>query len=355
MKKISLILLTLFIIANANAQNGKDGAKQLAEKGATKIRFDEFKEGIKLYKKALKKDKGNADYIYNISYGYYRLGKGKKAWKLIDPVLHENPDIKDYHAFLSVLYESVGKEYHIKSKEIITKGPSNAKEYAHEAMQLIASDPNKARLYLDHAIDLEPEKADYYYQAAKLYANTVERIWTLIYGEIFVNLERNTARTIEIKKLMFETWEKSLTINSPNDIKVDVSEEKATYGLEKFDSDKFVVNFAQSYETTLEIGLYRLGDGLSISNMYFYYRDFINYWFRGKELEFPCFIFDWEKTISESDHLEAYIFWLFKDSFPGEYNDWIKIFGKQMAAFENWLENNAMNMTEYNRVNGVKY
>lgn len=355
MKRLSIIFISLFLFAHVFAQDNKDGAKQLAEKGANKIRFEEYKDGIKLYKKALKIDKGNTDYIYNISYAYYKLGNAKKAWKLIDPVLHENQDMKDYHAFLSNLYESLGKEYHIKPHEIKVKGPSNAKEYANEAMKLISTDPAKARLYFDHAIDMDPEKAEYYYQAAKLYANTVERIWTLIYGEIFVNLEKNTARTVEIKKLMFDSWKKSLTINSATDIHVDVTQEEASYGMEKFDSDKFVVSFAQSYETTLEIGLYRLSDGLSLTNMYFYYRDFVNYWFRKKELEFPCFIFDWEKTISESNHLEAYIFWLFKDSFPAEYNDWIKIFNKQMASFESWLENNQMNISEYNRVNGVKY
>lgn len=355
MKRLSLLCLSLFVFGIAFSQEGKDGAKQMAEKGANKIRFEEYKDGIKLYKKALKIDKGNTDYIYNISYAYYMLGKGKKAWKLIDPVLKEHPDMKDYHAFLSMLYESLGKEYNIKPIEVIIKGPSNAKEYANEAMKLIATDPDKARLYFDHAIDMNPNEAEYYYQAAKLYANTVERMWTLIYGEIFVNLENNTVRTTEIKKLIFETWKKSLTINSPSDMKVEVSQEKASYGLDKFDETKFVVSFAQSYETTLEIGLYRLADGLALTNMYFYYRDFVNYWFRKKELEYPCFIFDWEKTIAESEHLEAYIFWLFKDSFPEEFNDWIKIFGKQMAAFETWLLSNKMDITDYNRVNGVKY
>ncbi|MBT4727385.1 MAG: tetratricopeptide repeat protein [Bacteroidetes bacterium] len=355
MKKIGFLSILLFLFSLTYAQDGKDGAKQLAEKGANKIRFEEYKDGIKLYKKALKIDKKNIDYKYNIAYGYYMLGKGKKAWKIIDPVLKENTNLKDYHAFLANLYESLGKEYNIKPKEVIVKGPSSAKEYAHEAMQMINSDPAKARLYFDHAINLQPDEAEYYYQAAKLYAGTVERMWTLIYGEIFVNLEKTTERTLEIKKLMMDTWRNSITINTADEVSVELTQEKATYGLDKFDEKKFVVNFAESYETTLEIGLYRLEDGLSLTNMYFYYQDFVNYWFRKKELEYPCFIFEWEKTISESDHLEAYIFWLFKDSFPAEYNDWIKIFSKQMASFESWFANNQMNITEYNRVNGVKY
>ena len=183
MKKIGFLSILLFLFSLTYAQDGKDGAKQLAEKGANKIRFEEYKDGIKLYKKALKIDKKNIDYKYNIAYGYYMLGKGKKAWKIIDPVLKENTNLKDYHAFLANLYESLGKEYNIKPKEVIVKGPSSAKEYAHEAMQMINSDPAKARLYFDHAINLQPDEAEYYYQAAKLYAGTVERMWTLIYGE----------------------------------------------------------------------------------------------------------------------------------------------------------------------------
>jgi tetratricopeptide (TPR) repeat protein len=352
MKRIGLSFLLLILASFVFAQ---DGAKQLAEKGANKIRFEEYKDGIKYYKKALKIDKNNADYKYNIAYAYYMLGKTKKAWKIADPIVKENPKIKDYHAFLPNLYELLGKEFKREPEIVKPKGPSNAKEYAHEALQLIETNPDKARLYFDHAIDMDPHQAEYYYQAAKLYASTPERIWTLLYAEIFINLERNTARTVEMKKLLFEIWKKSFSFETPGQPKVEVSEEKATYGLESFDETKFVVSFAQSYETTLEIGLYRLEDGISLTNMYFYYRDFIKYWFRKKELEFPCFLFDWERKIAESEHLESYVFWLFKDSLPDEYADWIKIFSKQMAAFESWYAQNEMDITEYNRVNGVKY
>src|SRR5699024_2271900 len=55
-------------------------------------------------------------------------------------------------------------------------------------------------------IKVEPDYAPNYYFAARTYYYSQDKFWTLIYGEIFINLERFTNRTSDMKKKLLSTY-----------------------------------------------------------------------------------------------------------------------------------------------------
>jgi len=56
----------------------------------------DVKEGIKYVKKALELDPNNEEYLDSLAWGYYKLGKCKKAWEIIKNIKLDNEEIKKH-------------------------------------------------------------------------------------------------------------------------------------------------------------------------------------------------------------------------------------------------------------------
>ena len=68
--------------------------------------------------------------------------------------------------------------------------------------------------YFEKGIEVNPMFASNYFRAAKIYCNSSEEVWGMIYGEIFINLERTNDRTFKISKLLFDTYKSEITFTS---------------------------------------------------------------------------------------------------------------------------------------------
>jgi len=63
----------------------------------------------------------------------------------------------------------------------------------------------------------EPKYPTNYFWLAKSYSETRDRLWAAMYAEAFLNLERNSQRTREMSKLVFDMWVLSLRIGDTLD------------------------------------------------------------------------------------------------------------------------------------------
>ncbi len=60
----------------------------------------------------------------------------------------------------------------------------------------------------EKGIELDPNYSLNYYNAARYYYPTPDKVWSLIYAEIFVNLESYSKRTIEVRDLILDGYRK---------------------------------------------------------------------------------------------------------------------------------------------------
>src|SRR5690606_10686824 len=97
----------------------------------------------------------------------------------------------------------------------LKKFPLSGKLYLERGtMELKREDLDAALKYYEMGIKVDPNFPSNYYWASRIYSYTTETVWTLIYGELFMNLERNTKRTAEISKLLYDTYVESIQIDS---------------------------------------------------------------------------------------------------------------------------------------------
>src|SRR5205085_10449286 len=73
--------------------------------------------------------------------------------------------------------------------------------------ELLSSMQNAAAInQWEKGIEMDPSYSGNYYNAAKYYYFTTDKIWSIIYAEIFINIEPLSARTTEVKSLLFDSY-----------------------------------------------------------------------------------------------------------------------------------------------------
>lgn len=72
-------------------------------------------------------------------------------------------------------------------------------------MYALIEDYDRAVSYYEKGVYVEPAYSSNYYRLAQLFLSSKDKFWGLIYGEIFMNLERNSQRTEEMSKWLFNT------------------------------------------------------------------------------------------------------------------------------------------------------
>ncbi len=148
--------------------NGKKAAAALAyyNAGLNYVYLSNYKEAIKLFKKAYELNKNNIEYINSLAYTYLLLGNIKEAERYIKKLekmdYQDNPSVLDTLAYYYYKIGDYKKALNFQKKAIKNNGSSailyahlsliynalgdkkNAKEYAKIALNMIKIDPSQA-------------------------------------------------------------------------------------------------------------------------------------------------------------------------------------------------------------------
>ncbi|MEO6831766.1 MAG: tetratricopeptide repeat protein, partial [Chitinophagaceae bacterium] len=210
------------------AQISKDLALEKAEK-AIQLEDEEGKydEAIKLFAEAEKLDPDKFDYPYEMAYALSKKKEYPKAIKILEGLL-DHPNVT------ARAYQALGNAYDFnnqpaKAIETYENGlkrfPDAGELYLERGnMDLFKKDYENALSYYEQGIKLDPKFPSNYYWASIIYCSSSEEVWGMIYGEIFMNLERNSKRTAEISKLLFDTYKSGIQFTSDTSMTVSFSQ-----------------------------------------------------------------------------------------------------------------------------------
>ncbi|MCX6139846.1 MAG: hypothetical protein NTX15_03295 [Candidatus Kapabacteria bacterium] len=193
---------------------------------------------------------------------------------------------------------------------------------------------------------VEPKLATNYYWLARSYTETRDLIWTVFYGEAFLNIERNTARTRDISKLLFETWNRSLKlgdtvdpINFCSDELLDVPSPKGAQQM------SFPVAF--EYNIALAAQPFIPKDSVrtrvSIEMLVDLRYRFTRAWFQaGYDKKYKNDILEWNKTLLDNGQLKEYLWWLYGYGDKREMNRYFASSGDRYDTFLVWFGEHGM-------------
>ncbi len=196
---ISLLSLLIFSCFACFAQ--EPDAKALQETAKTFARQGDYANAIVVLIRARQADPQNIELLKDLSFDYYMQRDYPKGVD-IARTLTERPDADvQCYQLTGLFYKATDEATACERlyKAGIRRFPKSGVLYNEYGELLFARQDYTAIKQWEKGIEVDPNYSSNYYNAGKYYFLTSDRVWGLIYGEIFVNLESYSKRTAEMK------------------------------------------------------------------------------------------------------------------------------------------------------------
>lgn len=364
MKK-HLLIPVFFLAAPLLPAAAQSPAQQAEAKAREAFRLEDeqgqYDKAIQLLEEARRLDPGNITYPYELAYAYV----GKKDYVPAVTLLEKLSRRRDV---ISKVYQLLGNTYDFQGhpdKAIRTyekglkKFPKAGELYLEMGnMHLVKKEYEEALALYEKGIDADPAFPSNYYWAAKIFCSGGEKVWGMIYGEIFMNLERNSKRTAEISKLLFDTYRKGIAFPDDSTAKVSFSKNNTIYVSKKALKGLSGLRLPYGtavYETVLLMavaGKHAL-DPESLHRIRERFLD--NYYARHYDTQFPNVLFAYQREIQQAGQLEAYDHWILMKGDEAGFQRWQVLHQDRWKAFLQWFEGHPLHLDENHRFYRTQY
>lgn len=344
--KWPLILAFLCIPVLVSAQDeNKKAARAILREAIRVMDNGDPDRAITMLDSAKKLDPEDYVYQYEIGYAIYLKKDYEKAIGAFQQtLLYKNSDAQCYQ-MLGNSYDYAGqRQKAIEAYQEGLKKYPNAGRLYHELgiVQLDEKNYDEAILWWEKGVAAQPEYPSNYYRLARLFSQSTDRLWALLYGELFMNIERNSKRTEEISQLIYDTYKES--INLGDSTKVDLVSNVITIDNKK----KFELPFKFVFGTDFVVALTPsviVKDTLSIRVLSNARENFVKSWYKQKrDKKYPNLLLDFHNQLSEKGFLQAYNYWILMKGNEAEFENWYNENKKTYDEFAAWFNENPLSI-----------
>jgi tetratricopeptide (TPR) repeat protein len=316
MKKIVPVLLLCIAFNNQNIFAQTTAELQATAK--TFMRQGDYGNAVLILNRCLAKEPSNTSIGKDLALSYFYVQNNEKALEIIKPVLDSKDADDQCFLITGNIYKQLEKPK--ESEKIFKKGikmfPESGSLYNELGEVQIAANNNKDAIKnWEKGIELDPSYSKNYYNASRFYFASNNNVWCVLYGEIFVNMEPNNPKTIQLKKVIIESYKRLFT---------DINVAK---------NNKSNKTFAKLYVEALEKQGVQSNQGINVETLSMIRSRFIIDWFGSGNK--PVFkLFEYQQQLLKEGLFESYNQWLFAAADnEATYQNWIKNHSAENAAF----------------------
>jgi tetratricopeptide (TPR) repeat protein len=314
----------LVIICTAISLQAQEAGQQ--ETARTFMKQGDWDNAILVLNRALQSDPKNLELQKDLIFSYYYKRDYAHALEGVKKALdHDDADAAVYQLAGNV-YKALEepKDAEKLYKRAIKKFPSSGALYSEYGELLWAVKDYSAIELWERGIRQDPSFAGNYYNAALFYYYTKDKVWSLLYGEIFVNMENLTERAVNMKKLLLDGYKQKLFADA--DLMAG--------------TDKNTPEFAKAFLQTAGKQASLVNSGINTEILTMVRTRFILDWFATYGARYPFKLFEYQQQLLKEGMFEAYNQWLFGtvESLPA-YDNWIKTHAEAHTAFTNFQKN----------------
>ncbi|MBO4722120.1 MAG: tetratricopeptide repeat protein [Muribaculaceae bacterium] len=310
-------------------------------------------EAIKILDKLCDKYKNNYAIEYERLFAYYKAGDFKHIVKE-GPKLFNHPEVE------SQCYQLVGN-----AQDVLGDPEAAIKTYDEGLKRF----PNSGYLYLEkgniymmnkhydeaaecytRGVEVQPDFASNYYRLAKLYAESTEPLWAIVYGEVVCNLVPGTERGEEMGKLIYDLFTENIKIEGENSAHVSLTQENTIYMAS--DTSRFQIPFPMMYEmgtmASPALTEFMKTKKLTVEMIADLRKDALAHIDSVAPGYYNLSLLDYHRKLIKSGHWEAYNMWLMSPGAEDETNQWAdsKDGTEKLERFGNWFGKNRLIPTE---------
>ena len=346
---IALLISISTVVLGQNATNSAidkaNGAVKLMDKG-------HYDESIHLLEEALALDAQNISIHYELAYAYYLKEDYQKVINILDSII-DHPDVNDRY------FQQLGNAYDLNNhpdkaietyKKGLKKFPQSGPLHLELGNIYLQKEAYAEALnYYENGIAAAPAFPSNYFWAAILYLSTTEKVWGMIYGEIFMNLERKGKRTEQISELLYKTYTENIVKTSDTTLRVTFSQYNTIDASKVINKEKFELPFGIGvYERLLMMSAFDQSQ-INLSSLPTIRSRFIDlYYEEGLQKTYPNVLFDYQKKIQDAGHAESYHYWILMKGHNQSFIDWHAKHNVEWENFVNWFIKNPIEVDKNN-------
>lgn len=320
--------------------------EQLYRSAQSSLAAGAFRQAIASYQQAIALVPDQTILYRDLAQAYLLSGNALRAEKVINPLIDKGQGDAQSYAIAANVQTALREDRKARKflDEGIAKYPNSG--YLYHERGRIAADANDQvtalRMYTA-GMKAEPSYHLNYYDAARLYVRTDEPVWAIIYGEIFVNLERPTARSGETRKLLLAAYKRFYA-------QPDAAAEPRFGKKRKSDPDKF----ADAVSSVLLRLAPVVADGISTENLTMLRTRFVIDWqTAGYWDKYPFTPFRMQDDLLRAGHFDAYNQWLFaRAENPAQADAWNKFHPDAVPGYERYYQQHPLLLTASDAHNG---
>jgi Tfp pilus assembly protein PilF len=319
MKKYLVFFCGTLLMSIAAVAQTED-PKTLHENAKAFMRQGDFNNAIIILTRALQMDKNNLEMQKDLVMSYYYKRDYEKALDGVKTLIdRDDADVVTYQIAGNV-YKALEevKECDKVYKKGLKKFPNSGPLYSEYGELLWAKKDFSAIEQWEKGIQVDPAYSGNYYNAARFYFYTKDKVWSLIYGEIFVNMESLSDRGAAMKQLLLEGYKEKLFA----DLNLMAGQEKNKNEFSKAFLD------CMSKQSSLA------NHGITTETLTMIRSRFILEWFDKYASRFPYKLFEYQRQLLQEGLFNAYNQWLFGTiENLATYDNWTKTHDEEYKNF----------------------
>lgn len=308
----------LFTCMSVNAQNTSDPAQT----GKLFMKQGDYANAVLVLNRAVAQDPQNISAAKDLALSYHYQNDNPAALAVMKKVI-ENPAADDQaYQIAGNIYKGLNqlKECEKLFKQGIKRFPESGPLYNELGELLITQKDQDAIKIWERGIQNDPSYSRNYFNASKYYFFKNDLARSLLYSELFLNIEPAGPRTAEIKQLLYDGYKKfynSTTVNA------DIKKEKS--------------DFIKQFISILNNQIPLASSGITTASLSMIRTRFILEWFAANNSKMPFKLFEYQRQLLKDGMFDAYNQWLFG---PAE----------NLAAYKNWTDNHSDEYKAFDRL-----
>ncbi len=333
----------------------------LVLEGVHLINNNKLDEAIEVFNKALSIN----DTLWHIHYekalAYYQKKEFDSVIKILKPFIYRDDLTSQFYEILGASYDIKGftenaeKIYDLGLK----KYPNAANIYMQYGLHYIQLEEFVTALAMwEKGVEVDPMYENNYFMLSKYNFHTGEYIWTILYGEIFLNLSDKAGLLEDISKFIYRAY------NSGCYNPIDSNNYETSFTKIKIKSKNLSERQDLPFEVAFDLVINKAVKGilpeqkeeLTIDQLYKIRKNFIEIWYKEKwNNRFSNKLFDLQKKLIQKGHFEAYNYWVFNAAKKFEANDWLKIHKEKLESMGNFMAKNPFKLNKANYISRPKF
>ena len=345
MKKIFLQLILILCISSLAAQinSNIEQAVDIARQAYNFMNDGNYKKAIEYLDSAYKLDTVPIFIPYEKAVCLYKLEKYSDAIKILS-------DIKHHPEAFDRVYQVLGNSFDFQGKkdeavqtynEALEKFPYSGRLYMELGIIEIQKENGIGAInFWETGVAKEPMFPENYYYLAKYFSKSPEKIWTMIYGEIYFNLGQSNTKMTDLNKIMYELYNTALVEMAASPDSSMLS--SLNPSLKKLSGKlPFRILFQKAFDISSLDVVNKETKKYKIQDLVWLRKQLVNTWFEKEYYKlYDITIMSYLKKLIDDGQFEAYNYYFFKEGALANFLFWKNQSQKKITAFADWLNKN---------------